>query len=133
MRVELPWVRIDSSASRDAGACKGHTGTAVGLGQWQRLALARTFYREARVLMLDELATSADPDTEFGIFRNIEASPRYRTILVTSHDFSAVRRADEIIVMDNGRVTEDGCHARLMTFTFHFWLAACGAQLSITK
>ena len=89
-------------------------GVEPSVGQWQRLALARTFYRNARVLMLDEPMTSADPQAEFGIFKNIETSLRGRTILLASHNFSAARRADQIIVLDHGRVIEQGCHARLM-------------------
>src|SRR5208337_4630303 len=89
-------------------------GVEPSVGQWQRLALARTFYRDARVIVLDEPVSSADPQAEFGIFRNIEASSRDRTILLSSHALSTVQQADKIIVLEDGRIVEEGSHTRLI-------------------
>jgi ATP-binding cassette, subfamily B, bacterial len=89
-------------------------GADLSLGQWQRLALARAFYRDAPFVILDEPTASLDPQAEADLFRHIRRLFAGRTVLVISHRFSNVRAADRIYVMDSGRVTEHGSHDELM-------------------
>ncbi len=93
-------------------------GVDLSIGQWQKLALARSLMREDPLLLiLDEPTASLDPQTEHALFRRqVDASSRARravTILV-SHRFSTVSRADLIVVLDQGRVLEQGTHAQLL-------------------
>ncbi|MGB4758622.1 MAG: ABC transporter ATP-binding protein [Candidatus Saccharimonadales bacterium] len=83
-------------------------------GQWQRVALARAFYRDANVLILDEPTAAIDAKAEYDIFNNIFAHYGGKTALIVSHRFSTVRRADTIMVVDNGRIIERGSHQELM-------------------
>lgn len=83
-------------------------------GQWQRVALARAFYRNAAVLVLDEPTAAIDAKAEYDIFNNIFDHYQGKTTLIVSHRFSTVRRADRIVVMDQGQIVETGSHAELM-------------------
>jgi ATP-binding cassette, subfamily B, bacterial len=83
-------------------------------GQWQRVALARAFYRNAAVLILDEPTAAIDAKAEYDIFNNIFDHYKGKTTLIVSHRFSTVRRADRIIVLDQGKIIETGSHAELI-------------------
>lgn len=82
-------------------------------GQWQRVALARAFYRNAEMILLDEPTSAIDANAEYNIFNNIFSEYKEKTTLIVSHRFSTVRRADRIIVLDNGKVVEEGSHTTL--------------------
>jgi len=83
-------------------------------GQWQRVALSRAFYRGAEMIILDEPTSAIDAKAEYDIFNNIFKYYKDKTALIVSHRFSTVRRADRIVVLDKGRVIEEGSHADLM-------------------
>ena len=86
-------------------------------GQWQRLAIARALYAVAggaRVLVLDEPTAALDVRAEAAFFEEFRALTRGVTTLLISHRFSSVRRADRIVVLENGRVLEDGSHDELL-------------------
>lgn len=83
-------------------------------GQWQKLALARTFYRDPRVLILDEPTSSIDAQAEAKIFEKIETLPKDRTVILISHRFSTVRHADKIGVIEEGKLKEWGDHQGLL-------------------
>lgn len=83
-------------------------------GQWQRIALARTFYRDAPVLILDEPTWAIDAKAEADIFDAIFQQLIGRTAIIVSHRFSTVRRADRIIVLEHGHLVEEGSHHELM-------------------
>ncbi|WP_127506004.1 ABC transporter ATP-binding protein [Actinoplanes solisilvae] len=83
-------------------------------GQWQRLALARAFYRSAPFVILDEPTASLDPEAEADLFGRIRELFAGRTVVLISHRFSSVRDADRIYVLDRGRVLEEGTHHSLM-------------------
>jgi ATP-binding cassette subfamily B protein len=89
-------------------------GTDLSLGQWQRIALARAFFRGAPVIILDEPTAALDPRAEKELFDRIRTLLAGRTVLLISHRFSSVRSADRIYVLDDGRVVEDGDHDTLM-------------------
>jgi ATP-binding cassette, subfamily B, bacterial len=82
-------------------------------GQWQRIALARAFYRNAEVLILDEPTSAVDAAGEFEIFEQIARTQRRKTTIIISHRFSTVRNASHIIVLEGGRITEQGSHDEL--------------------
>jgi ATP-binding cassette subfamily B protein len=90
-------------------------GTDLSVGQWQRMALARAFFRNAPFVILDEPTAALDPRAEHELFRRIRALLADRTVLLISHRFSSVRSADRIYVLDAGRVIESGTHDQLMT------------------
>ena len=88
-------------------------------GQWQRVALTRAAYALAhgsRLLMLDEPTANLDVRGEAELYDRFVDLARGATTILVSHRFSTVRRADRIVVLDRGRVTEDGTHAELMRF-----------------
>jgi ATP-binding cassette subfamily B protein len=84
-------------------------------GQWQRVALARAFYRNAEMIILDEPTSAIDAKAEYSIFNNIFDHYKDKTALIVSHRFSTVRRANRIIVLERGKVIEEGSHQSLMT------------------
>ncbi|GAA0464375.1 ABC transporter ATP-binding protein [Streptomyces olivaceiscleroticus] len=91
------------------------TGVALSGGQWQRLALARAFLRDRRDLMiLDEPSAGLDAEAEHEIHSSIAAYRGTRTSLLISHRLNAVRDADRIAVLSEGRVVEEGTHDALM-------------------
>lgn len=84
-------------------------------GQWQRIALARAFMRErAEILVLDEPTSSLDAETEAEIFDHFQSMTEGKITILISHRFSTVRRADLIVVLDQGRIVEQGGHDELM-------------------
>ena len=83
-------------------------------GQWQRIALARAFYRDAGMLILDEPTASLDIATEARIYAHFKTMTEGRTSLLISHRLSTVRIADRIAVIDDGRIVELGDHQSLM-------------------
>jgi len=91
------------------------TGVVLSGGQWQRLALARSLVREGRDLMiLDEPSSGLDPEAEHEVHARIRDYRQGRTSLLISHRLSAVRDADRIAVLEDGRVSELGTHDSLL-------------------
>lgn len=84
-------------------------------GQWQRVAIARALYRDAPLVVLDEPSAALDPRAEYDLFSSLRRTLSGRSALVISHRFSTVRNADQIYVLDAGRVVEHGSHDELMT------------------
>jgi ATP-binding cassette, subfamily B, bacterial len=89
-------------------------GTDLSQGQWQRIALARTFFRDAPLVILDEPTAALDAKAEHELFARISELLADRSVLLISHRFSTVRSADRIYVLDHGRVTESGTHDDLL-------------------
>lgn len=83
-------------------------------GQWQKIALARAFFRNAPILVLDEPTSAIDAKAESQIFERVEKLSRDKTVIIISHRFSTVRNADKIFVMDKGRIKESGTHQELL-------------------
>ena len=89
-------------------------------GEWQRVAMARTFWRDARILVLDEPSASLDPLAEADLLRQLRELLGGRSALLISHRLSTVQLADCIYVMDRGRIVERGTHAALLARDGHY-------------
>lgn len=89
-------------------------GTRPSTGQWQKIAIARFFYRNAPILILDEPTASIDAVAEANIFNRIYQFIKNKTVIIISHRFATVRNADRIIVFGHGKVVEEGSHEQLI-------------------
>lgn len=89
-------------------------GTDLSKGQHQRLAVARMFYRNAAITILDEPTASIDAVTEEKIFTTLEKNMQGKTVILITHRFSTVKNADKIIMLEHGRIIECGSHRKLM-------------------
>lgn len=89
-------------------------GITPSVGQKQRIAIARAFFRNAPILILDEPTSAIDPKAEYEIFEEILKFSKGKTVIIISHRFSTVRNADRILVLDKGKIIEEGSHEQLM-------------------
>jgi ATP-binding cassette, subfamily B, bacterial len=89
-------------------------GVDLSVGQWQKIAIARLFFRDAPFVILDEPTAALDARAEHELFSRIEELLEGRAVLLISHRFSTVREADRIYVLDGGEVIEEGSHDELM-------------------
>ncbi|MBX9601771.1 MAG: ABC transporter ATP-binding protein/permease [Bryobacteraceae bacterium] len=83
-------------------------------GEWQKVALARAYLRDAQLLILDEPTASLDARSEFEVFRRFAELTEAKMALLISHRFSTVKMADRIIVLAGGRIAEEGSHSQLV-------------------
>ncbi len=98
----------------------GERGNSLSMGQRQLVAMARVLLKDPVIFILDEATASVDPFTEAQIQEGLEAVMENRTAIVIAHRLSTVRNADRIIVMDNGRILEEGSHGQLMLSSGHY-------------
>ena len=91
----------------------GSSGVDLSGGQWQRLALARNFYRNSPIIILDEPTSAIDALAESRIFKRLFAM-KNKTIVTVSHRLTTVQKADMIYLLENGAVVEQGTHAELV-------------------
>lgn len=107
-------------------------GVEPSIGQRQKLALARSFYRDPAIYILDEPTSSVDAEAETKIFEKLEVLSKDKTVFLISHRFSTVRKAHKIVVIESGRIKESGTHEQLLDLngTYHrlFHLQAKGYQ-----
>ena len=89
-------------------------GSELSIGEWQKLALARAFFRNAQILILDEPTAALDVQAEYDVYQKFKELTQGRSTILISHRFSTVRMADRIVVLENGSIAEEGSHAQLM-------------------
>lgn len=89
-------------------------GVDLSTGQWQKIALARAYMRDAQILILDEPTASLDARAEFEVYQRFVELTAGKMAVLISHRFSTVRMADRILVLGNGRIIEQGSHAQLV-------------------
>jgi ATP-binding cassette, subfamily B, bacterial len=90
------------------------TGVDLSGGQWQKIAIARAYMRDAQVMILDEPTAALDARSEFEVFQRFKELSARRTAVLISHRFSSVRMADRILVLERGRIEAAGTHGQLM-------------------
>ena len=90
------------------------TGMDLSGGQWQKIAIARAWMRDAQVMILDEPTAALDARSEFEVFQRFRELSHERTAVLISHRFSSVRMADRILVLAGGKVEASGSHEQLM-------------------
>jgi ATP-binding cassette subfamily B protein len=91
-----------------------HGGTDLSGGEWQKIAIARAYIRDAEVLILDEPTAALDARSEYEVFQRFRDLSLAKTAILISHRFSTVRMADRILVLENGQVVEAGSHEQLV-------------------
>ena len=89
-------------------------GTDLSIGQWQKLALSRALLRDSQVLILDEPTAALDALAEYDLYQGFNELTQGRTTVFISHRFSTVRMADRIVLVEAGRISEQGSHDELM-------------------
>jgi ATP-binding cassette, subfamily B, bacterial MsbA len=92
----------------------GHNGSQLSGGQRQRLAIARAIAKDAPVLILDEATSALDSESERAVQDALERLMKGRTTLVIAHRLSTIESADRVVVLDGGRIAEQGTHAALL-------------------
>ncbi len=96
------------------GRAFDENGQDISAGQWQRLASARGYFRDASVIVLDEPTAALDPKAEVEVYRRFQDMSEGKSVLLISHRLGSARLADRIVFIDKGRITEEGTHDQLM-------------------
>jgi ATP-binding cassette, subfamily B, bacterial MsbA len=98
----------------------GHNASTLSGGQRQRLAIARALYKNAPIVILDEATSALDTESEQAVKAALAKLTAGRTTLIIAHRLSTIEHADEIVVMQQGRIVERGTHAQLIATSGHY-------------
>jgi ATP-binding cassette subfamily B multidrug efflux pump len=105
---------VDQRGRRGMEAYVGERGVRLSGGQRQRIALARAILKDAPVLILDEATSALDSEVEAAIQDSLEALMQGKTVIAIAHRLSTIQRMDRIVVLEEGRIVEDGSHRELL-------------------
>lgn len=105
---------LESKYKTHLGKTLLNEGVELSIGQWQKIALSRAFFKNAQILCLDEPTAAIDAKSEYLLFKKFEKLTKDKTTLLISHRFSTVRMADKIVVIDKGKLVEQGSHRDLL-------------------
>lgn len=105
---------LDKGYETHLGKTLKEEGVELSIGQWQKVALARAFFKDAQILCLDEPTAAVDAKTEYQLFKKFENLTKNKTSILISHRFSTVRMSHKIVVIDKGKIVEEGTHRELM-------------------
>ena len=122
----------DRDGDRGYDAKVGERGVKLSGGQRQRIALARVMLKDAPILLLDEATSALDSEVEAAIQQTLYGMMEGKTVIAIAHRLSTIAQMDRIIVMDQGRIIEDGTHAALMAANgkyASFWVRQSGGFL----
>ncbi|AZM46667.1 ABC transporter [Streptomyces sp. WAC 06738] len=118
VRAAATAARLDEVIDRLPGGWAtdvGEGGTALSGGERQRVAIARALLKDAPIVLLDEVTSALDPVNEAAVHQGIERLMAGRTVVIVAHRMRTVRRADRIVFLDAGRITEEGTHDALLS------------------
>jgi ATP-binding cassette subfamily B protein len=99
----------------------GAEGNGISQGQRQRILIARAVYKDPQYIFFDEATNALDANNEAVIVQNLAAFFQNRTVVIVAHRLSTVRHADQIVVLDKGRITEIGTHSALVESRGDYW------------
>ena len=125
---------VDNKGRAGYDAYLGERGVKLSGGQRQRIALARAIIKDAPILVLDEATSALDSEVEAVIQESLEAVMSNKTVLAIAHRLSTISKMDRIIVMDDGRIVEEGTHISLLKnkgVYANFWDRQSGGFLGI--
>ena len=124
VRLALERAQATEFVSRQSDGLEttvGERGRSLSGGERQRLAIARALYRQSPVLILDEATSALDNESERAVQDALQQLSRERTTLVIAHRLSTIENADRIVVMEQGKIVEQGSHAELMRRQGAYW------------
>lgn len=110
---------------------RGRKGSGLSGGQWQRLAMARNFYRDASFMVMDEPTSAIDALAEHRIFTRLFAD-RSSTIIAISHRLATIEKADIVYMLEDGRIAEQGTHKELVALRGRYF-RMFESQLSVDE
>ena len=125
---------VDNEGRAGYDAHLGERGVKLSGGQRQRIALARAIIKDAPILVLDEATSALDSEVEAVIQESLEAVMSNKTVLAIAHRLSTISHMDRIVVMDNGRIIEEGTHVSLLRqkgVYANFWSRQSGGFLGV--
>jgi ATP-binding cassette subfamily B protein len=103
------------------GTMIGNEGRSISTGQKQRILIARAAYKDAPYILFDEATNSLDANNELKIMKNLEIFFKGRTVVIVAHRLSTVKNADKIVVLEKGRIVEEGKHDELIRMKGHYY------------
>ena len=105
----------------------GERGSQISIGQAQRIAIARAYYRNCPILVMDEPTSSVDPATENELLEALEELKAEKTVVMIAHRLSTIEDSHQIVLLDDGQVIERGRHEDLMTLGENYYQLYTGA------